>query len=338
MRHITKLGLIAALWTAISALPAFAQSPADFYKSHPVSLYIGYGAGGGYDLYSRILAKHIGRHLPGAPNVIPRNEPGAGSFKLANELFNVLPRDGSAIGMFSEALIISQILGDPQAKFSSGEFNWIGRLIDSDPVFVTAPNAPVQSYKDLQVKEVIVGVPGAGSATLLNLTVVKNLLGAKLKFVSGYDGSAQLRLAMERGEVQGSGSILWRVDRDWIRAGGYHPIYQASLDSAPDIPDAPVLSALARNDQERKVLRFFSSYTTIGRSISAPPQVPADRIKVLRAAFDKTMEDAAFLADAKKGNMDVAPLSGEKLEALIREVASLDADTLALAKRLTVEQ
>lgn len=328
-------GLLAGLGLLVLANGASAQSVADFYKGRPLSLYIGYGAGGGYDLYSRLLAKHIGRHLPGNPNVIPRNEPGAGSFKLANELYQVLPRDGSVVGMFSEALIISQILGDPAAKFVPGEFNWIGRLADSDAVLVTTPNAPVKSFKDSLQTEVVIGVPGAGSATLLNVTVVKNLFNTKFKFVSGYEGSAQLRLAMERGEVQGSGSTLWRVDRNWIRELGYHVIYQASLEQAPDLPEAPTLVSLARDDNERKLLRFFSSYTTIGRSIVAPPQVPMDRVKALRAAFDAAVKDPAFLADAAQGKMDIATLSGEKLEALIAEVSSLDPATLALAKKLS---
>jgi tripartite-type tricarboxylate transporter receptor subunit TctC len=328
-------GTLAGLGLLVLASGASAQSAEDFYKGRQLSVYIGYGAGGGYDLYSRLLAKHIGRQLPGNPNVIPRNEPGAGSFKLANELYHILPKDGSVVGMFSEALIISQILGDPAAKFVPSDFNWIGRLADSDAALVTTPNAPVKSFKDALNTEVVIGVPGAGSATLLNVTVVKNLFSTKFKFVSGYEGSAQLRLAMERNEVQGSGSILWRVDRDWIRAGGYNVIYQASLEPAPDLTDVPTLVSLARNDNERKVLRFFSSYTTIGRSIVAPPQVPADRVKVLRAAFDATVKDPAFLADAAKGRMDIVPLSGDKLEALIREVSGLDATTLAWAKQLS---
>jgi tripartite-type tricarboxylate transporter receptor subunit TctC len=325
-------GMLAGLGLLFAASAASAQSAAEFYKGRPLTLYIGYGPGGGYDLYCRLLAKHMGKYLPGNPTVIPRNEPGAGSLKLANELYAVLPKDGSTIGMIGEVLVINQVLGDPAAKFAADEFNWIGRMADSDPVLVTAPNAPVKTFKDAQEKEVVIGVPGAGSSTFLNLTVAKNLFNTKFKLVSGYDGSAQVKLALERGEVQGSASTLWRVDRDWIRAGGYHPIYQASLDSAPDLSGVPTLAC---NDEERRLLRFFSSYTTIGRSILAPPKVPADRVKFLREAFDRTMKDPAFLADAKKGNIDLAVLSGDKLEALIRDASVLDDGLLAKAKRLS---
>jgi tripartite-type tricarboxylate transporter receptor subunit TctC len=328
-------GMLAGLGLLFAASAASAQSAAEFYKGRPLTLYIGYGPGGGYDLYCRLLAKHMGKYLPGNPTVIPRNEPGAGSLKLANELYAVLPKDGSTIGMIGEVLVINQVLGDPAAKFAADEFNWIGRMADSDPVLVTAPNAPVKTFKDAQEKEVVIGVPGAGSSTFLNLTVAKNLFNTKFRLVSGYDGSAQVKLALERGEVQGSASTLWRVDRDWIRAGGYHPIYQASLDSAPDLSGVPTLASLARNDEERRLLRFFSSYTTIGRSILAPPKVPADRVKFLREAFDRTMKDPAFLADAKKGNIDLAVLSGDKLEALIRDASVLDDGLLAKAKRLS---
>lgn len=330
-----RLGCLLALASFAIAGDAAAQSAADFYRGRPLSLYIGYAPGGGYDLYSRLLARHMGRHLPGNPNVIPKNEPGAGSFKLANELYHVLPKDGSTMGMIGEVLVINQMLGDPTAKFVAGDFKWIGRMADSDPVLVTRGDSGVKTIEDAQNREIAVGAPGAGSSTFLNLTVVKNLFGTKFRIISGYDGSASIKLALERGEVQGSGSTLWRVDRDWIKASGYNIVYQASLDAAPDLPGVPTLISLARNDEERRLLQFFSSYTTIGRSILTPPQVPQDRIAFLRVAFDATVKDPAFLADAERGKMDLAVLSGEKLEALVRAVASLDDALLAKAKQLS---
>ena len=327
--------LLAGLASLAIASDAPAQTAAEFYKGRPLTLYIGYAPGGGYDLYSRLLARHMGKHLPGNPNVIPKNEPGAGSFKLANELYHVMPKDGTVMGMIGEVLVINQMLGDPTAKFVAGDFKWIGRMADSDPVLVTSPSSGVKTIEDAQKKEIAVGAPGAGSSTFLNLTVVKNLFATKFKIISGYDGSASIKLALERGEVQGSGSTLWRVDRDWIRAGGYNPVYQASLDAAPDLPGVPTLVSLARNDGERRLLRFFSSYTTIGRSILTPPKVPDDRVAFLRTAFDATMKDPAFLADAERGKMDLAVLSGDKLEALIRDVASMDDALLAKAKQIS---
>lgn len=327
-----RLLVIAVLCVTASA--ASAQSIADFYKARGLSIYIGYGPGGGYDLYSRLLARYIGKYLPGQPNVIPRNEPGAGSFKLANELFNALPKDGSVVGMIGDAAVISQVLGDPAAKFSAENFNWIGRLADSDPVLVSRAGASA-TVKEALSKEILVGVPGAGSATTLNLTVLNGLYGAKFKLVSGYEGSSQIRLALERGEVDGSASMLWRIDRDWIRERKLNVVYQASLDAAPDLAGVPRLIDLARDDEERQLLRFFSSYTTLGRAILAPPNIPQDRVKALRTAFNATMKDAAFLAEAEKAKLEINAASGEEIAALVNEVTGLSVQLREKAKTLT---
>lgn len=328
------IALATAMMTTGAEHMAAAQAPAEFYRTKTVTVYIGYGAGGGYDLYARLLARHLGKHLAGKPNVIPKNEPGAGSFKLANELYNVLPKDGTAIGMIGESLVISQVLGDPAAKFVAREFNWIGRMADSDPVLVTLPNSPA-TIQEALTKEVMVGVPGAGSATALNVTAVNGLLGTKFKIISGYEGSAQIRLALERGEVEGSASTLWRIERDWIRERKLNVVYQASIDAAPDLPGVPTLVQLARDEDERKLLNFYSSYTTVGRSIVTPPKVPADRVKALRVAFDATMTDPDLVAEAEKAKMALKVLSGEQITALINEVTSLDGALLKRAKKVS---
>lgn len=332
MRHLAFAFATVAMTIGAGHMAA-AQNPAEFYKSKTLTVYIGYGAGGGYDLYARLLARHLGKHLPGKPNVIPKNEPGAGSFKLANELYNVLPKDGTAIGMIGESLVISQVLGDPAAKFVAREFNWIGRMADSDPIMVTLPNAPATIHEAI-TKEVMVGVPGAGSATALNVTAVNGLLGTKFKIISGYEGSAQIRLALERGEVEGSASTLWRIERDWIRERKLNVVYQASIESAPDLTDVPTLVQLARNDDEHKLLNFYSSYTTVGRSIITPPRVPAARVKALRAAFDAAMKDPELVAEAEKAKIALKVLSGEQITALINEVTSLEGALLERAKKV----
>ena len=337
-KFLPRLTAVAAVslaaWGGAIPAPAAAQSPADFYKGKTVTVYIGYGAGGGYDLYSRLLARHLGKHLAGKPNVIPKNEPGAGSFKLANELYNVLPKDGTALGMIGESLVISQVLGDPAAKFVARDFNWIGRIADSDPVLVTRPGSPA-TIKDALTKEVMVGVPGAGSATALNVTAVNGLLGTKFKIISGYEGSAQIRLALERGEVEGSASTLWRFERDWIRERNLNIVYQASIEPAPDLPGVPTLIQLARDEDERKLLNFYSSYTTVGRSIITPPKVPADRIAALRAAFDATVTDPDLVAEADKAKMELKVLSGAQITALINDVTGLEGALLERAKTVS---
>jgi tripartite-type tricarboxylate transporter receptor subunit TctC len=315
--------------TLLAVLGLAAPAPAE-----TITLYIGYGPGGGYDLYCRLFAAHLGRHLPGNPAVVPRNEPGAGSFKLANELYNVLPRDGTALGMIGEVLVINQVLGDPAVKFDAGKFNWIGRFADSDPVLVTRPDSGVATVKDALAREVIIGIPGAGSATAVINGAVNNLLGTKFKMISGYDGRAHIKLAVERGEVQGSSSTLWRVDKQWIRDNHLNVVFQVSLDAAPDLPGVPTVVSLARNEEERQLLGFFAAYTLIGRSILTPPGVPPERVAALRAAFDATVADPAFIADAKKQNLDLAVLPGARLQALVGKAASLSGPLRAKAKLL----
>jgi tripartite-type tricarboxylate transporter receptor subunit TctC len=324
--------LLIVVMACAAAAAASAAPQSDFFRGRTITFYIGYGPGGGYDLYSRLFARYLGRHLPGNPAVVAQNQPGAGSLRLANELYNVMPKDGTALGMIGEVLVITQVLGDPQARFDARQFNWIGRLVDSGPVLAMRPDAPVASIKDALTNEAIIGVPGAGSATVLTLTALNTLLGTKFKLVSGYAGSAEIRLAVERGEVQGTGSALWRVERDWVRQQKLRVIYQASLDRAPDLPDVPTVVQLGRNEDERKMFRFFSSYTVIGRSIVAPPAVPEERVALLREAFRATVADPDLVAEANKANLDLDVMGGERLQALIAEAATLGGPLLQKAK------
>jgi tripartite-type tricarboxylate transporter receptor subunit TctC len=323
--------IVVAFFAAVAT--AEADPEADFFRGHTVTLSIGYGPGGAYDLYSRLFATYLGRHLPGNPAVVAQNQPGAGSLKLANELYNVLPKDGTALAMIGEVLVIDQALGDPLAQFDAQKFNWIGRLVDSDPVLVMRRDAPVADMKDALTKEAIIGVPGAGSGTLLTLTVINHLLGTKFKLVSGYEGSAQIRLAVENGEVQGTASTQWRIEKDWIAEQNLRVIYQASLERDPELPQVPTVAQLARTEDERRIFRFFSSYTVVGRSIVAPPGLPDARVATLRAAFDATVADPDFLAAAKRANFGLAVMTGDKLAALVRDTVMLSGGLLDEARQ-----
>jgi len=329
------LPALVAFFAALAGA-AWAEPEADFFKSHPVTLYIGYAPGGGYDLQCRIFAAYLGKHLPGNPVVVPKNQPGAGSLRLANELYNVLPKDGTALGMIGEALVLQQVLGSPQVAFDATKFEWIGRIVESGSVLVVRPDAPIANIEDALRHETTIGVPGAGSVNALTLNVLDYVLGTKFKVVSGYEGSAQIRLAVERGELEGSGSTPWPVDKRWVLEQKLHPIYQATLEPTldPDLSGVPTVLQLARNDDERALFRFFWLYTVIGRSIVAPPGLPAARLAVLRAAFDATVADPNFIADAKKADLDLAVMDGEKLAALIRDAVSLKGPLLAEAKRV----
>lgn len=328
------LGAIA--FFAALAGAASAEPEADFFKSHAVTLYIGYAPGGGYDLQCRIFAAYFGRHVPGHPDIVAKNQPGAGSLRLANELYNVLPQDGTALGMIGEALVLQQVLGAPEVAFDATRFDWIGRIVESGSVLVVRPDAPIATIRDALTHETLIGVPGAGSVNALTLNVLDHVLGTKFKLVSGYEGSAQIHLAVERGEVEGSGSTPWPIDKQWVIEHKLRPIYQATLEPTldPDLTGVPTVMQLAQNDDQRALFRFFWLYTEIGRAIVAPPGVPAPRLAALRAAFDATVADPAFIADIAKANLDLAPIGGEKLAAIIRDAVSLNGPLLAEAKRV----
>lgn len=332
-----RAGLVGLVFFFAAFSGAASAGPeADFFKSHEITVYIGYAPGGGYDLQCRIFAAHLGKHLPGNPTVIAKNQPGAGSLRLANELYNILPKDGTALGMIGEALVLQQVLGAPEARFDATKFDWIGRIAESGSVLVVRPDAPIANIEDARTHETTIGVPGAGSVNALTLNVLDHVLGTKFKLISGYEGSAQIHLAVERGEVQGSGSTPWPFDKQWVVKQKLRPIYQATLEPTldPDLAGVPTVLQLARSDDDRALFRFFWLYTVIGRSIVAPPGVPAERLAVLRAAFDATVADPAFIADANKANIELAVLDGEKLAALIRDAVSLKGPLLAEAKRV----
>ncbi len=323
---------VAALAIVLAAPTVVLADQAAFYKGKKVTLYVGYGPGGGYDTYGRLAARYLERHIPGKPKTIVKNRPGAGSLKLANELYNSLPKDGTAIATIGNNLHLSEMVGKPNIRFKAVNFNWLGRMTDGDTIFVIRHDAGVNSFADLTRKEVLIGVPGAGSAATLMLTVIKNVLGAKFKLISGYKGSAGIRLAVERGEVQGLQSILWSVHGTWVKRNGFKVLYQIPAERLPTLKTIPSIMEYAKTTDEKKLIRFFGSYVTVGRSLVAPPNVPKDRVKALRAAFMTAMKDKALLAEAAKKKRRLNPLSGEKLQTIIASAFDLSDDLRAKAK------
>ena len=310
---------------------ATAQEGGDFFKGKQISVMIGYGPGGGYDVYSRFMARHYGNHVPGNPAVVAQNRPGAGSIRLANELYNALPADGTVIGMIADVLPIKKVVGEPGLLFDPNGFHWIGRLTVTDPILVIRSDAPALTIEDARQKEVTIGIPGAGSATGQTIAVVNYLLGTKFKLISGYPSGTEVRLALERGEVDGSGSVMWGISKDWIARSNLKMLYQTTLEKYPGLPDVPRLIDLGRTDDERRLLRFFGSYVEVGRSFIAPPKVPAERVAILRAAFIKMTQDPAFLAEAEKAKLDLNVLSGEQMQSAIAEVTGLSGELLKKA-------
>lgn len=330
-RGFFAAGLCLSANVGALAQPAVEGGAADFFRGKQINVYIGYGPGGGYDVYARFMTRHFGNHLPGNPSVVPLNRPGAGSIRLGNELYNTMPADGLSLGMIADVLPIKQVVGEQGIKFDAKGFHWIGRLTVTDPVLVIRAEAPISSVEEAKTKEISIGIPGAGSATGQTISVINYLLGTKFKLISGYPSGNDVRLALERGEVDGSGSIMWGVSKDWIARNNLKMLYQTTMEKYPGLPDVPRLIDLARNDDERRLLRFFGSYVEVGRSIIAPPKTPADRVAVLRAAFDRMAKDEAFLADAKKAKLELNIKSGEEMQQAIAEISNLPPDLLKKA-------
>lgn len=334
MSRIGTYGLTALCALAVlAALPGKSNAAEqDFFKGKTIIFYVGYAPGGGYDTYSRLVARHLGRHIPGNPKLIVKNKPGAGSLRLANELYNSLPKDGTAIGSIGNSLHLAELVGRPNIKFTATKFNWLGRVTDGDTVFVVRPATGVKSFSDLQRKQVIVGVPGAGSATTLMLTVINNLLGTKFKFISGYKGSSGIRLAVERGEVDGAQSIVWSVHKKWVKQNNLNVIYQVPTKRLSSLKDVPSILEFAKTKKQKKLINFFASYVTVGRGAVAPPGLPKARVATLRAAFMGAMGDKALLAEVKKHNLRFQPMSGEELQKIITSAFDLSDELKAEAR------
>jgi len=327
-----RFGLCALLGACALARPAVAE---EFYKNKTVTFIIGFSVNNGYDAYSRAVARHIGKYLPGNPNVIVQNMPGAVSIAAINQLYNLSPRDGTVLGMIDQAAALTQTLDPGALKADVTKFNWIGRVSDNSAVLYAWHTAPVQKIRDAFEKELIVATNGQSSRTLSAL--MKNLLGMKLKLVNGYKGTAEAALAMERGEIEALTQpypVLRAEKPDWLRDKKINLLMQAAVDSHPDLKDVPLITDLARNDDERAMLTFAAGNSRVGRSVMSPPGQPPERVAELRAAFMQTMKDEDFLADIKRSALDLAPMPGADLQTFIEESVKVSPEFAARAKTL----
>jgi tripartite-type tricarboxylate transporter receptor subunit TctC len=303
---------------------AMAQSAEQFYKGKNVNLYIGFSAGGSYDYYGRLLSRHMGKHLPGHPTVVAQSMPGAGSFKAANYLYNVAPKDGTAMGIVSQTMALEEALKTPGIKYKSADFNWIGRVTNIVETTLTWETAKAKTIQDATKYETPVASTGPGSPSMGYPLLLNALAGTKFKVITGYTGSTAGMLAMERGEVDGaltSYNTLKVTKQDWLKNKKINLLVQYTLDRSPDLPNVPSVVEVGKTPEAKQMLGFYASGGEIGRSFLATPGIPADRVKVMRAAFDATMKDPAFKAEIDKSKAEFNPLSGEKLQKLIADVA-----------------
>ena len=314
---------------------AFAQSPADFYKGKNVDLYIGYSVGGAYDLYARMLARHMGKHIPGNPNVLPKNMEGAGSLRLANWLYNVAPKEGTAFGIIGRGTGFDPLLGNNAAKFDATKYTWIGSANNEVSVCVAWNTSPIRKFEDMLTQELIVGGTSTSADTDQFPRITNGVLGTRMKVVTGYPGGNEVGLAMERGEVQGRCGWSWSSVKSThqrsIDEKKFTILVQLGLDKHPDLPDVPLILDFAKSDEQRQILRLIFARQAMGRPFVGPPNIPPERAKALRDAFMATMQDKDFLADTAKAQMEITPVDGEKVQALVKEIYATPSDVVQKA-------
>lgn len=327
--RIAALSATLASALLASVAGAQAQSVEDFYKGKKVDIVIGFTVGGGYDAYARLVARHMGEHIPGKPTMVPRNMTGAGSRIAAAFIHGVAPKDGTAMGIADQSIPLEQALGDAGVKFDSREFNWIGNPNADNNVLSTWHTSPVKTIEDAKKIEATMGATGYNTSSQYP-TVLNAIAGTKFKVILGYPGGNEINMAMERGEVAGRGSNAWASYKstrpDWIKENKINILVQIGLRKAPDLPNVPLLMDVASNDLDRAAMRLLSSPTTIGRPFFAPPNVPADRVKALRAAFASMIKDKAFLEEARKLNLDIDFVPGEELQKIVADIIDAPAD------------
>ncbi len=323
--------MLAALLTAT----AYAQTPAEFYKDKTVDLFIGYSTGGGYDLYGRLLARHIGKHIPGNPTVVAKNMDGAASLTLANWLYKSAPKDGSVFGTIGRGTALDPLLGVRGAQFDGTKFVWIGSANNEVSVCAAWSATGIAKFEDVLEKEMSVGGTGASDDTVQFAKLLNSVLGAKLKIVTGYGGGNDVTVAMERGEVQGrcgwSWSSLKATRPTWVAEKKISLLVQLSLAKHEDLPDVPLATDLTKTDEQKQILKLFFARQVMGRPFLGPPGIPADRTQALQKAFMDTMHDPDFLADARKSRLDINPVSGDQLEVLMREIYQTPPDIVRKA-------
>ena len=330
MGHRIVIAATAAIGLLAAVAPAAAQSGAEIYKGATMNLLIGFGSGGGNDLWARTIARHMGKHIPGKPSIVPQNMPGAGGLKVTNYLYNAAPKNGLVFGLVNRGIPLEPLLGGKGIQFDPMKMNWIGSPDRDITVCMADKNAAVKTMRDLLTKELVVGATGSGADTNIYPTFLSNLLGLKFKVIRGYKGTQEIMLAVERGEVHGVCSNFDSLVRypAW-KAGNMRILFQVAQKKDKDVPDSPIVTELVRNESDRQALDVFLSRIEVGRPFVAPPGVPADRVAILRKAFLDTLKDPNFLADAKKGGMNVFPISGEELTDIIARIYKTPKEAIA---------
>ncbi len=340
MRKLMIACLLVAAAMVAPQQEAQAQSVADFYRSRTMSMIIGYSAGGGYDTYARVLARHMGRHIPGNPTIVAQNMPGAGSLKAANYIYAAAPKDGSVLGIFGRGLAMEPLIGSG-ASFDARKFGWLGSGSDQVSVCATWHTSAIKTWNDMLTTPFTVAGEGSGSDPDLFAIALKNMFGIKLRVITGYPGASEMSLALEQGEVDGRCGWSWSSIKlakpEWLSGQKLNLIVQMALTKSPDLPDVPFIMDYATTPEQRQILRLILGRQTMGWPFVTTPALPEDRLQALRNAFDQTMADPEFLAEAKARKLDVNPMRGDALAALVDELYRTPPAVIAQARAVIVE-
>jgi len=314
----------------ILSASANAETAEDFYRGKTINILIGFSAGGGYDLYARLLSRHLGRHMPGNPTVVAQNMPGAGSLKAALNVYSVAPKDGLTLATVSRSVVTDPLLIG--SNIDPLKLTWLGTITSETSVCATWNTSPVKTWDDMFKREFTLGSSAVGDDTAGFALIMRNVFGAKVKLVTGYPGGNDVNLAMQRQEVDGRCGWSWtslKSQKQWLP--NINLLVQFNLERNPDLPNVPMALKRAKDDQQRQVLRLLIAPQYVGRPFFSSPDIPPERKAALRAAFDETMKDPEFLAEAAKADMEISPVSGAKIDAFIAALYKTPQDVVKKA-------
>jgi tripartite-type tricarboxylate transporter receptor subunit TctC len=339
-RQIAGRAILAITLHLAVVRPATADEVEDFYRGHTLRVVISYSVGGGYDLYARVLAHHLGKYIPGHPTVVPENMPGAGGLRASNYLYNAAPKDGSVIATFSRSIPTMPLVTSGLA-FDGRKFGWIGSMSGDTSLCLTGARSPVKTFADMLTMPVVMGGQYAAADSDIYARLYRNLFGARIKLVSGYPGTNDITLAMERGEVDGICGLSWGTIKvahpDYLEDKSVNFLVQAALTKDPELRGVPLALDLVDDAEKKQILYLHFAPQAIGRPFATPPGIPEDRKAALVRAFDQALRDPDLLAEAAREKMDIAPMTGHDIEALLNELYALPPATIAKAARAIAE-
>ncbi len=339
--RLSACGAFLAAFAVVAATaPVKSESAEDFFRGKQINVIIGYNPGGPYDVYTRLAATLLPKYIPGNPRIVPQNMPGVGSAKAANFLYNQAPRDGLTIGVIGQQLPVNQALGDASVKFDMRRFNWLGRFTSGAEATVVWNTSPVKSIADAMKRETTLASTSAGSSADALPLVMNRIAGTKFKMIRGYPGVTGTVLAMERGETEGAHATLEQIlfgKQEWLKEKKATVLVQYAHSRHPAFKDVPAMVEFGKNDMDKQVLALYGSTAEIGRSVMAPPRIPADRLAVLRNAFETMLNDPAFKAEVEKRNLEFGPMSGAELQKLITNALTISPEVIKHAIAMSRE-